>query len=158
MSRSKSIDEAVPVNQYYKTPFGGTPMLRNELDEIFYDLTKPVFVEPLNQLKFIPPFSLKETEKTYIVEMEIPGVDKKNIDVDIADKILTVRGQKESIEREKNANFRKSERTFGWFMRSIHLPFDSDNKATAKIDSGILRIEIAKDVEAKKRKTSILVQ
>jgi HSP20 family protein len=90
-----------------------------------------------------------ETDKSIEITAEIPGVDAKDIDVSIANGILTIRGEKRSHRDEKTKDYQLVERSFGSFQRSLTLPFEADpQKVEAKFEKGVLTVTLPKPPEA----------
>lgn len=98
------------------------------------------------QLKILPRTDLSETDKEYIVEADLPGVQEKDLDVSISkDGVLTVKGKRESKEEEKERNYYRLERSYGSFERSIYLPENCDTgKVNTSFKDGALIIKMAK--------------
>ena len=92
-----------------------------------------------------PRMDLLENEKEIKIQAEVPGVDKKNINISIKDFVLTIEGEKKKEEIKEKSNYFRSERIYGSFKRSIVLPktVDVDN-VNAKYDNGILIVELNK--------------
>jgi HSP20 family protein len=87
------------------------------------------------------------------VTAELPGVDEKDIDLSLADGVLTIRGEKktEREETDKDKNWHLTERSYGSFSRTIALPYDPDSaKVEAKFDKGVLRVRLPKPAEIAK--------
>lgn len=99
---------------------------------------------------FSPAADVRETEGAYLIELDVPGMSDKDIEVVLESQHLTLRGERKQSE---NANYTRSERAWGQFERVFHLPEDAD---TARIDAsarnGVLTIEIPK-AESARRKT-----
>jgi len=109
-----------------------------------------------------PSVDVVETDKSYEVSAELPGVDEKNIEVQIADGVLTLRGEKreEKEEQDEKKNYHLVERSYGSFQRSFALPENvAEDKVTAEFQNGILKIVVPKTapskVEEKTRKIEI---
>lgn len=102
---------------------------------------------------------VSETDKEIQVKAELPGVDEKNIDVQLHGDILTIRGEKSQEKEEKQKNYHLVERQYGSFARSLRLPFepkDADVKASFK--HGVLSVAVAKPAEAKPSSKKIEVK
>jgi len=98
-------------------------------------------------------------EDEFVIKAEIPGVDKKDIDITIEDNVLTIKGEKKFEKEEKKENYLRAERFYGTFRRSFTLPASVDkDKIKAKLDKGVLTIEIPKKEETKPKKISIDVK
>jgi len=107
----------------------------------------------------MPFIDLTETKSNLILRAEIPGVDPKDLEIDIADKILTIKGEarQEIIEEEENRH--RTERRYGSFSRSIQLPCRvilDDIKASFK--NGILKITMPKCAPETARRIKIDVK
>jgi len=88
-----------------------------------------------------PTLDLGTTDKEYIITIEIPGVDEKDINLDITNDTLTIRGEKKQEDDEKGKNYYRMERSYGSFQRVLSLPEDADQdgvKATFK--KGVLNV------------------
>lgn len=98
-----------------------------------------------------PQLSLEQLNKSYLVEVDLPGLEKDSINIEIENNLLTISGQRE-ISKESNSNngFYQSERSFGAFKRSISLPKDAlDENINADYKEGVLKITIPRKAEEK---------
>ncbi|HSJ24080.1 MAG TPA: Hsp20/alpha crystallin family protein [Longimicrobiales bacterium] len=103
-----------------------------------------------------PPVDVVEKEKELVLTMELPGMSLEDLEIDIGDNLLTVKGEKRMEEEKKEANYRLVERSFGAFERSFTLPRIVDAAAIkANYDNGILRIHMPKTAQAVGRKLEI---
>lgn len=105
----------------------------------------------------IPSVDVRENEKAYVIEAELPGFDEKDIEVRLEGNNLTI-GSKKTVEKneEKDAagegNFLIRERRFSSFSRSFKLPENTDNESiSASFKNGVLSLEIGKKTEAQQR-------
>jgi HSP20 family protein len=108
-----------------------------------------------------PRIDVSETKDAIEVTAELPGVDEKDVDLTLADGVLTIRGEKktERNETDPGKNWHVLERSYGAFSRSIALPFDPDpNKTEAKFEKGVLRVRLAKPPEAAKKQQKIEIK
>ncbi len=106
--------------------------------------------------EFHPALSVSETPESYIVEAELPGVKKADVSVDFQDGVLTLKGEKNCFDEEKKGQYHRFERSHGSFTRSIQFPTDADPELVkAKMEDGVLRVEISKTKETEKQKRSI---
>lgn len=105
-----------------------------------------------------PRLDVVETDDAILVACDIPGVDAKEIDLNIANNVLTIRGEKTAPSRKDAKNYRR-ETWYGTFQRSVALP-DSVNpdKVSAELTNGVLSIHIAKREERKPKKIGIKVK
>jgi HSP20 family protein len=88
-----------------------------------------------------PTLDLGATDKEYTISVEIPGVDEKEISLEIANNTLTIRGEKKQEKEEKDKNYYRMERSYGAFQRVLALPEDADQEAVkAKFKRGVLTV------------------
>lgn len=101
-----------------------------------------------------PSADAKATGKEYEITIELPGVDKDDIDISLHEGVLTVKGEKRSERTEEGEGYFFSERQYGRFQRTFRLPGDvKDDKVSADFSNGVLKIRVPKrGVEEKKTK------
>lgn len=89
---------------------------------------------------------IKETDKNYEVHVDMPAFDKKDIDINYNNDILTVSGHRDSFNdhNDKNGDMIMSERSSGRVMRQYHLPAVDINNIKANYDNGVLKIDLPK--------------
>jgi HSP20 family protein len=105
---------------------------------------------------FAPTFEVKETNDSFVVKADIPGVDEKDLDIAVHNGVLTVSGSRQSEERKEGESFALYERQYGSFSRSFAMPDMADGeRIEANLANGVLTLTIAKKAEAKPRKISI---
>lgn len=103
---------------------------------------------------WIPAVDIEETDDAWIVEAELPGVDKKDVDIQMNDSELVVRG--EIKERERAGILRRRTRRVGEFEFRVTLPGQTDaEQIDAKLDGGVLAIRIPKPQETQPRHIDI---
>jgi HSP20 family protein len=101
---------------------------------------------------------VKETDKEIVVEAELPGIDEKDISLNLQDGVLTISGEKKHEQDEEKENYRVMERRYGSFQRSMRLPDTVDeDKVEASFNNGVLKVTLPKRSEAvgKQRKIPI---
>lgn len=107
---------------------------------------------------FSPSLAVSETPEFYIVEAELPGVRKNDVTIEFQDDTLTLKGEKKVFDEEKKDQYHRFERAHGTFLRSIKFPTDANpDKVSAKMEDGVLRVEIAKTTEPEKQKRTISI-
>ncbi|HLJ87583.1 MAG TPA: Hsp20/alpha crystallin family protein [Candidatus Angelobacter sp.] len=127
-----------------------------ELASLFENFSERNGKDQLQAGSFVPPVDVYEDEHKLVLKLEIPGVNEENIDVQVENNALTVRGERKFENEEKEEHFHRIERRFGTFVRSFRLPntVDSD-KIEASYDRGILRISVGKKAEAKPKQIKV---
>ena len=101
-------------------------------------------------LSYSPLMNVSETESDYLVMMDLPGVEKKDVEVNLRNGILTVSGERKTSEKGDENNHIWNETTSGAFSRSFELTSDIvEEKIKAKFNNGVLNITIPKAEEIK---------
>lgn len=99
-----------------------------------------------------PPMDISDADGEVVAEVELPGLKKDDIKVCVEDDILTVTGERKKEESASGDNWRRVERTYGYFKRSVKLPTPVNaDKVRAAYKDGVLTISMPK-VESKKAK------
>lgn len=94
---------------------------------------------------FTPSVDIADTDKEVTVTAEIPGMDNKDIKLELDDSALTIRGEKKEDHEEKGRNWYRMERSYGSFSRVIPLPARVDaHKAKAEFRKGVLTVALPK--------------
>lgn len=102
----------------------------------------PAWMEPV---EFTPAFEVKETPNALVIKADLPGVDKSDLDVWLADNRLTVAGKREAEKMSEQATFYAHERCFGSFSREFSLPSGLNPDAIeAELHHGVLTIRLPK--------------
>jgi HSP20 family protein len=105
---------------------------------------------------FLPALDVHENEESYVLTVELAGVPKDDVHVELHEGTLTVRGEKKSEREEKKDQRRYVERSYGSFARSLRLPSDADaDRLVAKFKDGVLEVTIPKTEETKPRTIAI---
>ncbi|HHB89844.1 MAG TPA: Hsp20/alpha crystallin family protein [Anaerolineae bacterium] len=102
------------------------------------------------------PLDVIETEDEFIVKASIPGIDPNELDISLADNVLTIKGEIKAEEEAEDVRYHLRERRFGMFQRSISLPVPVDaDKVEAVYEHGVLTLHIPKAEEVKPKHISI---
>jgi HSP20 family protein len=97
-----------------------------------------------------PALNVSETDKAIQIAAELPGVDEKDIKVEIEGQRVVISGEKKREHEEKEKNWHVVERSYGSFRRAVTLPFEpGGDTVSAHFDKGVLHIEVAKPLGAK---------
>lgn len=137
--------------------------LQREINEMFDDFFRGFDLAPFGETRwareFVPSVDVREDEKEVIVKAELPGMDEKDIDVSLADDILTIKGEKKEEKEDKGKDFYRREIRCGAFNRAIQLPSGLDtDKAEARFKNGVLTITLPKLEEAKEQRKKIAIK
>jgi HSP20 family protein len=105
---------------------------------------------------FVPPVDIYEDQHGIQLKLEVPGIDEKDLDIQVENNVLTVSGERKFEQEQKEENFHRIERRYGSFTRSFTLPQTVDGeKITADYNSGVLSIRLAKREEAKPKQIKV---
>jgi HSP20 family protein len=122
------------------------PLLLDSLAQDFFTSFPSFFPDSNGKNITIPSVNIKETEKSYDLEMAIPGFEKKDFKLEVKNKILYISGERRSEKEMKEMDYSLQEYNFSGFSRSFVLPKNaSPNDVKADYMNGILHISIAKD-------------
>ena len=130
--------------------------LQREIDRLFEDFTRGFPNMPSiaggnggNGGMVMPSTDVTETDKEIEITAELPGLEDKDVQVNFADGILTIRGEKKAEKEEKDKNYRLVERSYGSFERSIALPDGvKPENVKATIAKGVLSVKVTKPAPA----------
>ena len=108
---------------------------------------------------FMPRVDVSETDAEVKVSAELPGMDEKDISVELQDDVLVLRGEKKSEQEEKGKNWFRREQSYGSFHRAIELPAGVDaSKAKAQFKKGVLTFVAPKRPEEQARRNVVPIQ
>ncbi|HEU5452653.1 MAG TPA: Hsp20/alpha crystallin family protein [Terriglobales bacterium] len=107
---------------------------------------------------FVPAVDIYEDEHDIRVKMEVPGIEQNDIDIQVQNNTLTVKGERRFEKDEKEENFHRIERRYGSFVRSFTLPntVEAEN-VQANYHNGVLYISLPKKAEAKPKQIKVNV-
>ena len=112
----------------------------------------------LGKFDWEPRVDVEELEDRFEVTAELPGLEKDNMDIEVRDNVLTIKGERKSTEEKNGKRYHVCERTYGSFERSFSLPENvkTDNIEAAYKD-GVLKINIPKTEPVKPKEIKIKV-
>lgn len=106
-----------------------------------------------------PHADVAETDKGYEIAAELPGMDEKNIEVKVANGVLSIKGEKQEEKEEKDKDYHMRERSFGSFQRSFQVPDGVDlDKIECSFKNGLLTVTLPKTAQAQKAAKKIEVK
>ena len=136
-----------------------TPWLfRPEFDDFLESFFARVVQRMASGRAFSPVVDIVETENDIMVTAEIPGMEQKDLDVNLSGDVLTIKGEKKAEHEEKGDNFHRIERSYGSFSRSIPLPCEVQaDKVEAGYKGGVLTLKLPKSESCRKKAVKITV-
>ncbi|MGO6706178.1 Hsp20/alpha crystallin family protein [Rhizobium leguminosarum] len=151
---------AAPVDRWWPLD-----SLRSEIDRVFNDFGSPSIFDrafgrmPAAFSRGMLAVDLVESEKAFELSAELPGVEAKDLDVTLADGVLTIKGEKNETKEEKEKDYYLSERRYGSFHRSLELPRGVDSeKIEANFSNGVLKVSLPKTPERQQNDKKITVK
>ncbi len=100
----------------------------------------------------LPDVDVSETKEALEVDVDLPGMQERDIDITLSNGVLTVRGERKEERENQGRNYYRCERSHGVFSRRIMLPYNVDEeKVEARFDRGVLHITMPKSQEVKSR-------
>lgn len=129
--------------------------LRREFDRLFEDLV-PATDEAAESALWAPAVDFSETDDAFVARVDLPGMQREDIHVDLQDRRLSISGERRQMHEEKGENFHRMERAYGAFFRSITLPAGIDEAAiTAGFEGGVLTVRVPKSEARKPRRIEV---
>lgn len=128
--------------------------VREEMDRLFDRFNQdwpnmPSVFGMSRGVMMMPSLDLRDSDKSVVIEVELPGVDEKDISLTLKDGVVTIKGEKQTQREDKAENHYISERAYGSFTRSVQLPDDIDeSKIAARFNNGVLTITVEKRPDA----------
>ena len=140
-------------------PVNELERIRREIDEMFDPAPRRFFTDGLFEREFSPAMDVVENTDGFLVSIDLPGVDRKDIELSVADNVLTIKGEKKGGAEDKDGKVYRKESWEGSFQRTIALPQGVDPvKIDAKMQDGVLEVSLPKREEAKPRQITVSVK
>ncbi len=138
-------------------PFRELARIEQELNKVFNELVPTRTASEVSQVQgWTPRVDVYEKDNKIVIEAEIPGAKKEDIEVKIRDNAVVIKGEVKKEEEKKEENYYRSERFYGVFERVIPLPAEvKAEEAKASFENGILKLEIPKATAEKEVKIEV---
>jgi HSP20 family protein len=128
--------------------------LHREIDRLFSEFAQGL--GPNGSQSIIPNMDISETNEAIEVSAEMPGLERKDVEISVDDDTLTIRGEKKVEEGQKDKNVQHSERSYGVFLRVLQLPPGIDpSSIQATMSKGVLKVTIPKPAKSEPRKIEV---
>ena len=142
-----------------RDPWKDFGTLQDRINRLFDQTLRtfqPEGEEELERGTWAPAVDIHETDDSFVVKADLPGMNKEDIQIDIKDSTLTLKGEKKFEQQVSKDNYIRVERTYGTFVRSFTLPQNVDpDKIKAKYKDGVLELTIPKKEEAKPKQIKV---
>lgn len=138
--------------------FGEMAPFKREMDRLWSQFFGEEKLGEMMAKEWFPPLNVIESKDKLLVEVELPGLEANNVDVNLSGDILAIKGKRQEEHKEEDKHFHRYECHSGSFQRSIRLPASvKADKIDASFDKGVLKISLPKTEEAKQREIKIKV-
>jgi HSP20 family protein len=133
--------------------------IQNEMNRLFnsfFDTPTPSTGGAFR--RWIPAMDLVETEDSFVLTADLPGLSEADVNIEVEDNVLTVSGERKSEHEDRKGGYYRVERSYGSFRRSLTLPEGVDPEAVkATFDKGVLEVTVPKPAQQTPRKVQISV-
>jgi HSP20 family protein len=137
-------------------PYRNLVSMKREFDRLFRDWDEET---PTSASHWRPAVDIYEDENEIVLDVEVPGLKKEDIKINIENDVLTITGERKFERENKEDNFHRIERAYGSFYRSFTLPNKVDSgRIEAKYNDGVLKVSLPKREEAKPRQIDVKVK
>jgi HSP20 family protein len=138
-------------------PFRDLSIMQDRMNRMFEDAGRGWRGdEPSSTTSWSPAVDIYETEEEITVHAELPGVDRKDIGLNLEKNVLTLKGERRFEKETKQENYHRIERAYGGFSRSFSIPAIVDEeKIRAEYKDGILKISLPKKEQVKPKQIQI---
>jgi HSP20 family protein len=131
--------------------------LREDFDDIVKDFLTG-FSNISTGRGVYPLLDIKEDKEKYIIDVEVPGIEKKDLKLSIREGNLIISGEKTEEKKKEGESYLRVERIYGNFMRSVNLPEEVDSsKITARYSNGVLKIFLPKIEKEKIKEVEVTI-
>ena len=138
-------------------PFDELTTLRNRMDRLWTRMTADE--APAALADWSPTSDVLETKDEIVIKSELPGIEQKDIEVQIENGMLTIKGERKGETETEEKGFRRVERAYGSFLRAFTLPPNvAPEKIAATFANGLLELHLPKKEEAKPRSIKVEVK
>ena len=138
-------------------PFRDLNVLQDRMNRLFEDAGRNWRGdEPAATTTWSPAVDIFETEGEIVVKAELPGMDRKDITLNLEKNVLTLRGERRFQKETKEDNYHRIERSYGAFSRAFSIPATVDEeRINAEYKDGVLKIVLPKKEQAKPKQIRI---
>ncbi len=140
-------------------PFQDLLTIQDRINNLFEDTLGLKDDQSLATTTWRPLVDIFEDDQAITIKAELPEMDEKDIQIDLDNNMLTIKGERKLEKEEKKESYHRVERFYGSFQRSFELPATVDReKISASYDKGVLKVTMPKKEESKPKKVQIEVK
>jgi HSP20 family protein len=138
------------------SPFSEMSLLQNQMNRLFDTALQGWPGESNGTTSWTPAADIYESDNELVVNLDLPGVDPKTVDLRVENNVLSIQGERQFDEKQNKENFHRVERSYGAFARSFSLSTSVDpEKIRANYKAGVLSITLPKAEAAKPKRIQI---
>ncbi|MBU9889046.1 MAG: Hsp20/alpha crystallin family protein [Candidatus Omnitrophica bacterium] len=138
-------------------PFDLLSDLQEDFGRLFSPALRTSTPEGLKQL--VPQLEIHEDENQFTLSIDVPGIDRKDLDISVTGNTLSVKGERSEETQKREKGYYYSERSYGSFQRSVQLPSDVESdKIAANYKDGVLELVIPKSEKSKPKQIKVDVK
>ncbi len=139
------------------SPFREIEAMQRQMNRLFDNLVG--FTEEGYSTSFVPAAEIEETEQALHLKLEVPGLDPKDLNVEVTANAVSISGERKSATRTEEQGMVRSEFRYGKFQRVIPLPTRiQNNNVQAEYKDGILHLTLPKTEEEKNKVVKVTIQ
>jgi HSP20 family protein len=143
-------------------PFRNVASLQDRINRMFDDVFSRMDNSDMEEGAmgaWKPAADIYETDDAIVIETELAGLKKEDVNVEVNDNVLSIKGERTTEKEENKDNYYRRERFTGKFHRAFTLPMDVDvEKISARFKDGVLVLEIPKPEEKKPKKINVALE
>ncbi len=138
--------------EFELAPWAGLREMEKRLDEIFHGARE----SGAEGRAWYPAVDVKETDEAFTFDAEVPGVKKEDLEIEVHENVLSLRGKRECAHKDEGKGYRRIERSYGSFERRFRLPEGVDGeKVEARYADGMLHVRVPKPERVKPRQIEV---
>lgn len=143
-------------------PFQELSMLQERMNTLFDEMVpmrpRLHLLPRLTRETWSPDIEVYDTEAEVVVKAHVPGIEKSDLDVEVAEDSITIRGEISQSEESKSGEYCRTEVTYGEFSRTMPLPCEVESdKARAHVENGVLEVRVPKSAEEKAKMKKVKI-
>jgi HSP20 family protein len=157
MEACMNLKSLIPIGRDRSIAVNPFVSLQREIDRLFDDFTRgfPTLADT-GPAALMLRMDVTETDKEIEITAELPGLEEKDVQINLSDNLLTIRGEKKAEKEQKDKDYRLIERSYGSFERTLELPEGINADAIkANISKGLLKVTVPKPAPAQSKKIEV---
>ncbi len=140
-------------------PYNMIRQFQNEVNRLFNDgsgVGNSLDPSTASTSQWTPAVDIKEEDERYLISADVPGVKPENIELTMEEGVLTIKGERQSVDETKTEGYTRVERVYRTFYRRFNLPDSADSESiSAKSNHGVLEVSIPKKPTLQPRRIEV---